>query len=366
MKKIYMSTIAAAILSTGALADSSSIKEAFENGKFSGDVTLYGESYHFNGDVANAGYAMTSIGLAYETDTLNGFKVSLAARTNHKLREHEDDDYSDGKDPEAAFSVVNVSYAMDKALFTVGRQEIGLEWIGDFHEAVVAELTYVPDTTITIGHSQRYMAVDNDAALERMADIGDHGISFIDVKYEGIENTVINPYFMDQDDDFNAYGLKATTSIGPIDLTAHYAATNEDGRDEDGEKIKDGDITHLEIGTSVSDINLALGYIRSDDGVGSIANIDDNIDPSEELGGGIYGVDADTFYGSISADIGIVSLGALYTSVKHENDRDDEIVLSAGVAVTDALSVELTAFSADFEHSNDDIDGAYVTASYSF
>ena len=43
MKKIYISTIAAAILSTGALADSSTVKEAFSNGKVSGDITLYAE-----------------------------------------------------------------------------------------------------------------------------------------------------------------------------------------------------------------------------------------------------------------------------------------------------------------------------------
>jgi len=356
-----MSTIAAAVLSTGALANSNSIKEAFANGKFSGDITLYGESYNYNGETKDSGYTMTSIGIAYETDTFNGFKVSLAGRTNHKLSDEEDEDYSDGTDPEAAFSVINISYAMEHALFTVGRQEIGLEWIGDFHEAVVAELTYIPDTTITLGHSQRYMAVDNDAALERMEDIGDDGITFIDVKYTGFEDTEINPYYMDQNDAFTGYGLKATTSIGGFDLTAHYAATNEDDND-----IDDGDIVHLEVGTTVSDISLALGYIGSDDGVGSIADIDDNIDPSEELGGSIYGADSDTFYGSISGNIGMVSLGALYTTVEHDNDRDEEIALYAGANITDEISVELAAFSSDFEHSDDDINGVYLTTSYSF
>ena len=123
---------------------------------------------------------------------------------------------------------------------------------------------------------------------------------------------------------------------------------------------------HLEIATTVSDISLALGYIGSDDGVGSIADIDDNIEPSEELGDSIYGADSDTFYGSISADVGMVSLGALYTTVEHDNDRDQEIVLSVSSDITDEISVELVAFSSDFEHSDDDINGVYLTTSYSF
>lgn len=362
MKKIYISTIAAAILSTGALADSSSLKEAFVNGKVSGDITLYGESINASGDNDDSGFSMGSIGVGYETDSLNGFKGAVSFRANHKFTEQEDENYSDGTDPDAVLSTANISYSTENATITAGRQEIDLEWVGDFHEAVVAELTYIPDTTITLGHSTRYMAVDADAALENMTDIED-GLTFIDAKYEGIENTVINPYFMDSDYLGSAYGLKASTSISGIDLTAHYAATNEDDSD-----IEDGDIAHLEIGTTVSDISLAFGYITTDTdgGVGSIAEVGDNIDPTEDLGDSVYSADADTFYGSISTDVGSVSLSALYATVDHENDRDSEIVLTAGTNIADNLDLELLISSASFEDSDSDTDKIAFTATYSF
>ena len=41
------------------------------------------------------------------------------------------------------------------------------------------------------------------------------------------------------------------------------------------------------------------------------AALGDNIDPTESLGDSIYGADADTFYASISADVSMVTLGAL-------------------------------------------------------
>jgi len=371
MKKIYISAIAAAILSTGAMAQSNNIKEAFANGKVSGDITLYGESTSKKGNNKNSGYAMGSIGVGYETDSLNGFKGAVAFRANHEFTEKEKGDYSDGTDPEAALSTANISYANDYATIIAGRQEIDLEWMSDFHEAVVGAITVIPDTTLVIGHSTRFMAVDNDGALEKMADIGDDGASVIDVKYEGLENTVINPYFMHADDLFSAYGLKATTSIAGIDLTAHYAETNEDTKNDDGSNKDDGSIAHLEIGTTVADIALAAGYITTDKngGAGSIASLGDNIDPTEDLGDFIYDEsDVDAVYASIGTEISSISLSALYTNVNYGTNDDEvsEIVLTAGTSITDELSLDLLVSAIDAQNSDDDTDKITLMATYSF
>ncbi|MDC0933898.1 Opr family porin, partial [Arcobacteraceae bacterium] len=330
----------------------------------SGDITLYGESINASGTNDDSGFTMGSIGVGYETDSINGFKGAVAFRANHNFTEQEDENYSDGSDPEAALSIANISYSMDNATITAGRQEIDLEWIGDFHEAVIGEFTFVPDTTITIGHSTRYMAVDADAVLEKMADIGDSGVTFIDGKYEGIENTVINPYFMDAGDIGNAYGLKATTNIAGIDLTAHYAATNEDVSD-----TEDGSIAHLEIGTSISDISVAVGYITTDKdgGIGSLDTVGDNIDPFEE-GGDAYGVDADTYYISAGVELASIELGAFYgtTTSGEDNDKNSEIFFTAGTSISENLGLELLLSSTDAEDSDDDADKIALTATYSF
>jgi len=364
MNKIYLSTIAAAILATGACAQSNTIKDAFANGKVSGDISIYGENVSASGTTQDSGFLMSSIGLAYETDSINGFKGAVAARTNHKITEKETNNYSNGEDPEAALSTANISYSTDKASLIVGRQEIDLEWIGDFHEAVVGVLTYVPDTTIVVGHTQRFMAVDNDAALAKMDDIGKDGASVIDVKYEGLENTTINPYFMNANDLFSAYGLKLTTNVANIDFTAQYAATNEDVAN-----TADGSIAHVEIGTTLSDIALAAGFATTDKqgGAQSLTTLGDNIDPFED-GGDIYGADADTYYVSAATEISSIGLSAFYGSTTSgaNNDKNSEVVLTAGTSITDELSLDVLVSSINAENSADDKDKITLMATYSF
>jgi len=374
MKKIYISAIAAVILSTGAMAQSNNIKEAFANGKVSGDITLYGESTSKKGNNKNSGYAMGSIGVGYETDSLNGFKGAVAFRANHEFTEKEKGDYSDGTDPEAALSTANISYANDYATIIAGRQEIDLEWMSDFHEAVVGIITAIPDTTLVIGHSTRFMAVDNDGALEKIQHIEDitgvksnNGASVLDIKYEGIKNTVINPYFMNAKDVFSAYGLKVNTSIAGIDLTAHYAETNENSIN--GVTNKDGAITHLEIGTTVADISLAAGYITTDKNgaIGSLDTLGDNIDPFED-GGDVYGEDADTYYITAGTEISSIELNAFYgkTNSGISNDKNSEIFMTIGNEVATNLNLELLVSSVNAEDTNDDTKKVALTASYSF
>ncbi len=361
MKKIYISTIAAALLSTGALADSSSVKEAFANGKVSGDITLFGESINNSGSTKDARYTMGSVGVSYETDSISGFKGAIGFRANHKISENEDSVYDESK-PKSVFDTANVSYSTDKATIIVGRQAIDLEWMGDYHEAVVAALTYVPDTTIVLGHTQRFMEADADAALNEMGDIGKDGANVIDVKYTGIKGTTINPYFMDAKDLFSAYGLKVTSGISGIDLTAHYAGTSED----DATK-KDGSIAHLEVGTTVSDITLAAGYITTDKqgGAQSLTTLGENIDPFEN-GGATYAADSDTYYVSAAAEISSVSLSAFYGSSTYGSTTDSEIILTAGTTVAENLSLNLLVASTNNEDSTTDKDEVSLTVAYSF
>jgi len=237
--------------------------------------------------------------------------------------------------------------------------------MGDYHEAVVAALTYVPDTTIVLGHTERWMAADSDAALEEMVVSGsEKGASVLDIKYDGIKDTTINPYFMNASDVFSAYGLKVTSNISGIDLTAHYAATSEDTAG-----TKDGSIAHLELGTTISDIALTAGYVIAgkDNGAGSITALGDNIDPFED-GGDVYGTDADTYYVSAAADISAVSLSAFYGSTTSgaANNKNSEIVLTAGTTIAEDLALNVLVSSIDAQNSANDADKITLMATYSF
>jgi len=359
MKKIYMSMVAAAVLSTGAYAESNSIKEAFANGTTSGDISIYTDNV--SSDSGDTAYTNTSIGLSYETDSFNGFKAALGMRSNHKLSEKNDADYDETV--KAAMHTANISYTADMGALVVGRQAIDLAWISDYHEAVVGVITAVPDTTIILGHTERFMAVDPDAELENMTTIGDDGANVLDVSYEGIANTVINPYFMSAPDLYDAYGIKVTTTISNLDLTAHYAATSEDDATKE-----DGSIAHLELGTTVSDISLTAGYIMTDkdQGIGSLATLGENIDPFETLGYA-YEADTSTMYASVSTDVSTVTLGAFYgVSDSDADGTNSEINVSVSAPITEELAFDAVYAMTSEDNSTNDVNYLWAMLTYSF
>jgi len=66
MRKISIVASLLLISSSVALADSATIKEAFANGKASGDITVYTESKDNSGTTQDSGFTAGSIGLTYK------------------------------------------------------------------------------------------------------------------------------------------------------------------------------------------------------------------------------------------------------------------------------------------------------------
>lgn len=360
MKKI--SLIAASLVFATGLAAQNSFDKAVAGGTVSGDVTLYGERVSPDqGD--DAGFTMGSIGLGYETADYNGFKASVGARANHDFSEKNDGDYDGGEDVKSIFHTANISYANDMFGLTIGRQEIDLEWMGDFHEAVVAGITAIPDTTVVLGYSNRMGVADADAVLEDFAKIGEDGAYVIDAKYEGIEGLVVNPYYYNADDVASWYGLKGDYDTDMFGVTAHIASSSEDAAGAD-----DGQVIHFEARGSVSGIDLAAGYITTDEdaGVGSMAAVGDNIDPTEEIGDAIYAADADTFYLSVGTEVSGIGLGAMYAKTDYANSEAQEINLAVDYGVTENLSVGALYINVEDDNAIGDFDKISLTVEYSF
>lgn len=373
MRKVSLITSAVLLSSTMAMADSNSIKEAFANGKTSGDVTVYGESID-NKNAKDTGLASGSVGLNYETDSFKGFNASLGFRANHKFQEvvslnnaNPDDDYSYDHSfaNSAIMNVAAVKYATDAYFVSVGRQAIDLEWLGDFNEAVVAGITAVPNTTIILGYTDRQAEIGFDV-VEDFTDVnGSKGAYVVDVKNTSIENLELNPYFYSAPDVADFYGLKVSYDTDMYGATAHYAKSNEDTQ-------QDGDIYNLEGRLNVSGIAFAAGYIKADKTVGS-GNIDtfgDNMSPFED-GNHTYDPDAKTYYGSIGYEIVGVELTALYGQTKYDNagtkDKENELNLSAGYSFTEELSAAIMYVDYnDKSAANGDYDKVLANVTYSF
>jgi len=390
-----MSLVAASLLLASNFAAANSLEDAIKGGTVSGDVTLYGErvnnsGHNSDGDsIKDSGYTMGSIGLSYETADFNGFKAAVGFRGNHDFSEVEDEDYVASEDESTAIMhTANISYVNEYFGLTFGRQEIDLEWMGDYHEAVVLGVTAIPDTTITAGYSERIAVADEDAALEKYDDLG-NGAFVLDVKYEGVDNLVLNPYFYDvdmdiKDEDTNKYydadaswyGLKADFDTDMFGITLHGAKSSEDAKGVD-----DGQILHAEGRLNVAGFGFAAGYIKadSDGGIGSMAAAGDNINPFDAIAGGdgnqVYSTDAKTAYIAATYELAGVGLTAMYGQTKYDMDDDNENVkekefdLAAEYGITDNLSAGVLYANVSSDESTEDYedyDKFTLTLQYSF
>lgn len=370
MKKI--SLIAASLLLAGNVAANDSLESAIKAGTFSGDVTLYGERVNKSGNNADSGFTMGSINIAYETGDFHGFKASVGARANHDFSEKNDgEDYNDdsaGKEPKSLLHTFNLSYANDFGSLTVGRQEIDLEWMTDFHEAAVLAITAVPNTTIVIGHSERKAAADADAALEKFEDIGEHGAQVVDVKFEGIDNLLLNPYYYNANDIASWVGMKADFNTDMFGATANYAKSSEDTQ-------ADADIIAVEGRLNVAGFGFGVGYVATDDtvGAGSMTTLGDTPNnPFDRIAGGdgekVYDVDARTTYASVNYEVAGVGLTAVYGETKYgaADDKHKELDLVAEYGINDNLTVAALYVGADAQDSDNDYDKFTLTLEYTF
>jgi hypothetical protein len=308
------------------------LEDAFKGGTTTGELSVYGVSTD-NKTAKDSGYTVGSMYLNYSTAELNGFKATLGARANHLFNEKEADDYWGGAEHvNAVVTEANISYANDMVTIIAGRQPIDLEWISDYHDAVVGVLTYDKLTAIA-GVTNRIMAADPDAALTKMGDILDKDgkktqAAVLDLSYAINDNLSVGAYYMDAQDLFSAVGGSVTGSVDALTATAKYAQTSEDVSG-----TEDGKIYALDLSYAIGEIaTIGGGYIKTGkkNGAGSIAALGDNISPFED-GNKVYGLDDDanatdakTWYLNASTEVAGFGLGALYGETKYINQNNGD------------------------------------------
>ncbi|RXJ87983.1 Opr family porin [Arcobacter sp. CECT 8985] len=362
MKKLSLVASLTLLSSTSVFADSNSIDEAFKNGKVSGDISAHYETWDRNGGEKDSGFSTPSIGLRFETDTFKGFSAAVGFRGNTQTSEEHNSDYEDTMMNNGDVTEAFIQYDNDIFTLKAGRQEMDLEWLGDYNDGVIAVLKAIPYTTLTAGYTNRQaeITLDTHDDFHRFENKkGDDSAGFvIDGKIEPLKGLVFNPYFYTADDIADYYGLKATYDNDLYGFTAHYAQTNEDN--PNGSNDKDGDILNLEARLNIADVNFTLGYIKTDSegGIGSLDTLGDNIDPTEELTDAVYGVDAQSYYLGVGYTFKDLELSALYTHTEHDNDNskqvdDKELTLAAGYSITDHLGAEVIYTDSNIDKNSD-------------
>jgi len=307
------------------------------------EVTGFAKIHTETETEGDTGFTMGSVGVGY-SHTLDKIKFNVEGIANFKISEKNDDDYDDDAD-KFGLRQLNIGYSTDNFEAIIGREEIDLEWIGDYHNALFTK-TKLNETTIQAGISLGSIGLDDDAPLGKYEEIKDKDddnsfLYFIDVSYEK-DNLTLNPYLFGVKDLFTGYGIKAEGKLNDISLMAHYAASSEDS------DTKDGSIYNVEAGFE-SVVNLKVGYIKaSKDGIGSLDSYGDNINPLEE-GNQVYQVDAKTWYLGVEKEIDKLALGAMYGNSKTDSLTEKEINFNAVYAINDNIEFEFI-----YSHTDND------------
>ena len=368
-KKVSL-VVSGLILSSTMTFAADTIDSAFKEGKVTGSLGIYGQKVEVKNFEPDFGYANANATLGYETASFYGISAKAEFKGNLKLGEVEKGDYKseDAFQNTALMTEAYLKYANEMIALKAGRQAVDLEWMGDYQQAVIAEITAIADTTIVLGYSQRKAESGIDLSEDFDKFNGNKGAYVADIKYAGFAGVEFNPYFYSAPDMADWFGLKTTFSADNFGLIAHYAATNEDSN-KNGQ-LEDGTIGHVELNTKIEDFTAAVGYIKTDKdgGAGSMAEIGDNISPFED-GNYVYEIDAKTIYGSLGYTIADIELGALYGQTKFERDyKEKELNLTVAYAFTDSLeaSVLYADIKADKDYGDLDYNKILASVEYSF
>ncbi|WP_151943661.1 Opr family porin [Aliarcobacter butzleri] len=376
MKRLSLITCGLVLSSSFVFANEvKTFDDAFKSGKASGSLGLYGQSIEKDKvtapDKKEFGYLNGYATIGYETASLYGFSAKAEFRGNLDLGERENGDRKEQFQNNSLMTEGYLKYANDAFFVSAGRQAIDLEWLSDYHEAVVAGITAVPDTTIVLGWTKRKAESTSELSEDFWKINENKGAYVADIKYAGFTGVELNPYYYSAPDLADWYGLKTTFSTDYFGVVAHYAASNEDVQD-----VEDGSIAHVELNTEIDGFTAAVGYIKTDKdgGTGTMSAAGDNISPFED-GNYNYGLDAKTVYGSLGYTIADVTFGALYGQTDFDVDsitkdlKEKELNLSVGYAFTESLStsvlyVNVDADSKDTDHS--DYDKWIASIEYTF
>jgi hypothetical protein len=355
-KKLSIITSAVLLSTSLVYADANNINDAFAKGKVSGDISLH--TQQTDDGTSKAGFSAATLGLNYETASVNGFSAQAGFRGNHELTSKNAADYDGAFANKSVMTLANIKYSNDTVSVIAGRQEIDLEWIGDYNDAVVATITPIDNLEITAAYARRQAAAGPDESTN-FEKLGSDGAYVLDAKYEAIKGLTFNPYYYSINDTANFYGLKTDFNTDTFGVTAHYAASSED-------TMADGSILNLEARTNISDLELAIGYIKTDKdvGVGSIATAGDNIDPTEEIGDSVYAADSKTIYANAGYTISDLELSVGYAQADNAGNKDKEMVIGAAYPIVENLSAEL--LYVDYEVANIDQSKIAATLTYEF
>jgi hypothetical protein len=368
--KIKMSLAVAVLLTNSALfADSTSILDTLKNSTINGDLGIYIKQTKY--DDHNNGYGSGSFNLGYSTDSFYGFKLSAGSRANHAFWDNGGEYAPNAK---TILHTANIAYSHQYFDVIFGRQEItNLDWIINFHEALVGVIKVAPDTTITVAYSQRIADANYDAPLRTFQKIGEDGTFFedglfaIDAKWRGIDGLVVNPFIYYANDVVTWAGARVDYDKTFSDFSVSGTAQYTQGKEKFGD---DSSILHLEARGSFIGIDAYLGFVKTDKngGSGNIVRAGETLNRFED-GAQLFKENAKTVYLGASYEFKDFVFNAIYGYTQYySNSKFNDLELGTTYSLNDNLALEglLILTSGNDEAGYADYTKVILGAVYSF
>ncbi|MCT7494090.1 Opr family porin [Aliarcobacter cryaerophilus] len=346
------------------IENANSIDEAFKNGKIEGSIALFGLTQDNKGQSKDFAFGNGNLTLGYNTVSFYGFSLGTQVKGNIKLGEkHKDDRKNEGPfENNALITQAYLQYSLNEMLLIkAGRYEGQLEWLTDYQQGAIAEITAIPDTTVSLAFSNRKAESGIDTS-EDFHKPHDKGIYVVDIKNESFEGLEINPYYYQIPDVVKFYGLKTSYNLEHFGAIAQYAKsslTNEYKTNNSSEN--DGYVAHFELNGNFEDLTSAVGLIKTSKkgGADIITSYGDSISPFED-GEKVYTLDARTIYGSLGYSIYDFEFGALYGITRYDASssglKEKELNLSVGYNFTKNLNTNIMYVNVDADEANSETD----------
>ncbi|QIR76526.1 outer membrane porin, OprD family [Sulfurospirillum diekertiae] len=234
LAKLSLAAIVVAGLASSSFAESTTLADAFKNGKVNGEL----RAWYFNRDngTATENIFNTGVDLTYVTDSLYGLSLGLTMQSNYspfannaEKTMYTSDMYGSG----AVLSEAYIQYQIGKTTAKVGRQYIatplvngsGSRMIKEAFEGAVIVNTDIPSTTLFGGYADKFQGrttnIDKTLTDKTASDIGEFKKTAV---FYGAGTTAgSNVFGFD-----GAYTMGAiNNSISNLTLTAQYLYVND-------------------------------------------------------------------------------------------------------------------------------------------
>ena len=364
-KNLILSTVAATLLSTSAFG-ADTLAQAFEEGKFSGEL----KSQYFQKESnTNQTVSIWTNGgnLSYETASFNGLKGGLtfqfASVGAEDLDENPTAYDADQNLGGAVMSEAYLAYTRGNTTGKFGRQYISTPLIKGSDSRIIKESfeaytvtnSDLPDTKIMAGLVTKFQGrTDGNEGAPEFDKLGD-GVYTVYVTNNSIENLSLAAQyvratkFTSDNKDITLYYLNGSYDFGMFKLGAQYYGSDDDNTADTDYYLsnRDGSLYALNASTNIGDLSLGASYskVSKNGGVSAykLGNGADYIYTWTWMYGGVY--DADTTAYSINGSYKFTDklsanfIHANWESANTGNSKETDIIVD--YKFTKALSARL-------------------------